>query len=170
MSKKALLLNQAYQGLGFINYRRAIKLLVKEHVELIDSWDDKIYYGRGFMYYPAIVRLNRYVPRYIKKKQYSRTLVFRRDKFRCQYCGCEKKPKDLTIDHVVPRDLGGDTTWTNCVASCWDCNNVKGNRTPKQAGMRLLHKPFAPNQTIWHEYNLVKNKHPSWEAYIVGNK
>lgn len=406
---RALLLNSAYQGLGFISWKRAIKLIVKGRADLVSTWDQDIGYGSGSMKYPAVVRLNKYIPRHIKKRRYNRVGVFRRDKYTCLYCldpnhriltlnfkwmplgdlqvgdsligfdedlnsslrreykesiveshffdhdelfevkledgtifkvtkehqwlvrpkgkaykwcstlniqdkliprlfdvwdtdysrdagwlsgifdgegwvrnnrclavgvaqnpgfvlnniinilknygfafsltsvsgdckrvcikgNCRQKlkllgtirperlianitpehlgviradeylkvtsvksigrgpivkmktstgtfiadgfphhncgykgtHKDLTIDHVVPRDHGGQTTWQNCATSCYDCNNVKSNRTPKQAGMRLSRKPFVPSQTIWHEYNLLGNKHPDWKMYVEG--
>jgi 5-methylcytosine-specific restriction endonuclease McrA len=165
---RALLLNSAYQGLGFISWKRAIKLIIKGRADLVSTWDQDIGYGSGSMKYPAVVRLNKYIPRHIKKRRYNRVGVFRRDKYTCLYCGYKGNHKDLTIDHVVPRDHGGQTTWENCATSCYDCNNVKSNRTPKQAGMRLSRKPFVPSQTIWHEYNLLGNKHPDWKMYVEG--
>ena len=77
------------------------------------------------------------------------------------------KVSELTIDHVVPRDLGGETSWDNCVACCWKCNNIKANKTPKMAGMKLLHKPFALTHSIWNEYILMQNKHWDWQHYIA---
>lgn len=167
---RALLLNSAYQGLAFISFRKAVKLIAKDKVEIVSTWPDKLRFGNGSMSYPAIVRLTRYVPRHIKKRRYNRTAVFRRDKFTCQYCGQTCTHKELTIDHVLPRDLGGITSWENCVACCFECNNKKSNKTPKMAKMKLSHRPYAPTQTIWHEYSLLKNKHVDWSDYIVGMK
>ncbi len=48
------------------------------------------------------------------------------------------------MDHVVPRCQGGTTTWLNAVAACEPCNAAKGGRTPEQAGLRLLSRPFEP--------------------------
>ncbi|KKN67639.1 hypothetical protein LCGC14_0458980 [marine sediment metagenome] len=116
--------------------------------------------------HPSIVRLKKYAPRHIKRCRYNRTGVFRRDKNTCQYCSTTCSVSDLTIDHVLPRDMGGVTSWENCVACCFDCNNKKANRTPKMANMKLLHKPFALTQSIWNEYSLMKNKHADWQVYI----
>lgn len=176
MSKKVLLLNSVYQGLSFISLRRAIKLLVKERAELISSWDEKIHFGSGAFPYPSIIRLTRYIPRHIKKHKFNRAGVLKRDKLTCQYCGRKCQYKELTIDHVFPKILGRQkgwahneiNSWENCVACCRDCNNRKGERTLKQARMKLLHKPYAPQRTIWHEYQLINKKHPDWADYIVG--
>ena len=61
--------------------------------------------------------------------------VLRRDGHKCQYVGCDSK--GTTVDHVVPRCQGGQSTWTNLVACCPRCNALKGGRTPEQAGMVL---------------------------------
>jgi len=72
-------------------------------------------------------------------------MLFKRDGFRCLYCGRGFGQKELTRDHVVPRGQGGADTWTNVVAACKPCNNFKGCRTPEQANMPLLAVPFVPN-------------------------
>ena len=48
------------------------------------------------------------------------------------------------MDHVVPRSQGGQDTWLNTVASCAQDNHRKANRTPEEAGMPLLRRPFEP--------------------------
>ncbi|AGG54518.1 HNH endonuclease [Cyanophage SS120-1] len=47
-----------------------------------------------------------------------------RDDNRCTYCG---STENLTIDHVRPRSKGGETTATNCVTACLECNQAKGS-------------------------------------------
>jgi hypothetical protein len=60
------------------------------------------------------------------------------------YCGQSKKMLELNYDHVVPRDQGGRTVWENIVTSCYPCNSRKRNRTPEQASMKLLRRPYKP--------------------------
>lgn len=85
----------------------------------------------------------------VKKNIYapplSNPLLFRRDDYRCMYCGFEFSDKELTRDHIIPRVQGGADIWTNVVAACRRCNCAKGGRTPEQAGMGLLAVPFEPN-------------------------
>jgi 5-methylcytosine-specific restriction endonuclease McrA len=76
--------------------------------------------------------------------KFSRINVFTRDGFRCMYCGQSKKMLELNYDHVVPRDQGGRTVWENIVTSCYPCNSRKRNRTPEQASMKLLRRPYKP--------------------------
>jgi len=70
--------------------------------------------------------------------------VYDRDAGTCAYCGKPLPRHSATIDHVIPRAQGGQDTWHNLVLSCARCNQKKGNQTPGQAGMRLLHQPYTP--------------------------
>ena len=79
-----------------------------------------------------------------KEVKFTRHNIFERDKNTCQYCGRVFDRKDLNLDHVIPRDRGGPTTWENIVCSCVECNTQKANRTPQEAGMHLVRKPKRP--------------------------
>jgi hypothetical protein len=61
--------------------------------------------------------------------------ILRRDDFVCQYDDCTRRA--TTVDHVVPRCQGGQSTWENQVGCCLACNQRKAGRTPEQAGMKL---------------------------------
>lgn len=163
---RTLLLNYSYESIQFISLRKALKLIVKEKVEVLSNWDELLQFGNGEMPRPSIVRLKYYVPRHVKKQRYNRTGILKRDKFVCQYCGKTFKMSELTIDHVTPKRMGGKNSWLNCVACCYDCNNKKADRTPKQAKMKLLRKPFAPAMTVRHELDTMKIIHPDWKTYI----
>lgn len=78
-------------------------------------------------------------------KGFNNGMLFRRDNYRCMYCGVQHIHGNLTRDHVVPKSKGGKDTWENVVAACQRCNHYKGNRTPEEAGMELLAVPFRPN-------------------------
>jgi 5-methylcytosine-specific restriction endonuclease McrA len=71
--------------------------------------------------------------------QPTRSNILLRDEDTCQYCG--KRTRELTLDHVIPRSLGGQSTWENLVASCRACNGKKGNRLLKDSNMHLLRQP-----------------------------
>lgn len=77
----------------------------------------------------------------------SNQLLFRRDNFRCGYCGKEFHPKNLSRDHIIPKSRGGKDTWLNVVASCRDCNCEKDDMLLSECGMVLLHKPYAPTRS-----------------------
>lgn len=67
--------------------------------------------------------------------------VFKRDGFRCQYCG--KTPPDVTleVDHIQPKSKKGRDDINNLVASCFDCNRGKRDivleRVPNSIALNL---------------------------------
>lgn len=54
--------------------------------------------------------------------------VFKRDKFKCQYCGSSAPDVILEVDHIKPVSKGGTDDLLNLVTSCRDCNRGKSNR------------------------------------------
>lgn len=100
---------------------------------------------------PEVVKLNKYdrLPR--QTVIFSRLNIFKRDEYKCQYCGIRPGSEELTIDHILPKCKGGKTTWTNCVLSCVTCNSIKGGRACEEVvnskfpkGMKLLKQPIHP--------------------------
>lgn len=79
--------------------------------------------SRGFFYQEKKGMKN---PRSISKK--TRFEVFKRDGFRCQYCGDSSEEVKLVIDHVIPVCEGGSGDPENLVTSCEPCNQGKGGR------------------------------------------
>ena len=138
---RVLLLNFSYEPLGTIGVARAIcmwftgKLTVEENdgVNVLHSPSTTIPV-------PSVVRLRNYV--HVKRRRQETTMkrarIYIRDRYRCQYCGEHKHAKDLTLDHILPRAQGGESTPHNLVSACVKCNQRKGNRTPEQARMPLL--------------------------------
>ena len=58
--------------------------------------------------------------------------ILRRDDHTCRYCGAGAPDVKLTVDHVVPRSLGGSDEPTNLVTACLDCNLGKGSSCPDE--------------------------------------
>jgi 5-methylcytosine-specific restriction endonuclease McrA len=88
--------------------------------------------------------------------------VFARDGWECQYCG---RTGSLTMDHVVPRSRGGETSWENVVTCCAGCNRRKGNKLPDQAGMKPRRHPSTPHATIF--IHVASPTIPvSWRPYV----
>jgi 5-methylcytosine-specific restriction endonuclease McrA len=94
----------------------------------------------------------------------SRREVFLRDRYTCQYCGQRPGSDFLTIDHIIPRSQGGESSWLNCVLACVKCNHRKANRTPDQAGMPLSHQPIRPRWTPVYAARKVRVE--SWSKFI----
>lgn len=114
---------------------------------------------------PEIIILSRYdrLPR--PKLNFSRSQLYKRDKMTCQYCGAKPGSELLSIDHILPSSKGGLTTWENCALCCVDCNRKKADRTPEQAGMKLLSKPCRPDRSVFKFESGVKPI-KSWRAFI----
>lgn len=111
---------------------------------------------------PSVIQLTKYdkIPSY--KVHYCRKTIYKRDGHQCQYCGKKPGTEELSIDHILPRSLGGLTTWENCVLACVKCNTHKANRTPTQAGMRLLRQPRKPKFNVLRCDYKVKD----WESFL----
>jgi 5-methylcytosine-specific restriction endonuclease McrA len=96
----------------------------------------------------------------------TRREVFRRDKYTCQYCG--RHSSDLTVDHVWPKHLGGEHTWTNVVAACPSCNHRKGGRQLTEAQMVLLQTPKEPPANAYYIFSRHLDENSEWEQFIRG--
>jgi 5-methylcytosine-specific restriction endonuclease McrA len=130
-----------------VPWQRAITLLFLGKVEVVEEYADREIRAVTFVVkMPSIVRLLRALRRGKKGIKFSRENVYARDHGRCQYCGARVRRDEITYDHVVPRALGGKTTWENIVTACVACNQKKGGKTPEQAGMTLRCPPVKPKK------------------------
>ena len=107
------------------------------------------------------------------KPKFSRRNLFLRDRCICQLCGKKFPSNELTMGHVIPRSKGGEVSWTNIVLSCVKCNHKMADRTPEQAGMKLIRKPVVPTMddlrmTPGDRIRMKMNTHPpkTWEQFI----
>lgn len=182
LSQPALVLNRSWQAICTTSVRHAIvlvytgraKIIAPDTYELhdLDSWSDLSSIRGGPLIHgvawsipvPEIVILtgtNVYPqPRVV----FSRRNIFKRDHYTCQYCGARPRITDLTIDHIHPRSLGGRSTWDNCVVSCRDCNEKKGNQTLTEAGLNIR---IIPRRPAWLPF-VTKNygMRASWEKFL----
>lgn len=145
MSTRVLVLNASYEPLQIISVRRAIVLLLQDKAELVEAAQQRLRSCTASFAAPLVIRLVKYIriPRRMRLPC-SRRGVLIRDRDTCQYCGTQPGRNQLTIDHVLPRSKGGETTWENVVTACRDCNRKKGGRTPEEAYMPLLSTPRQP--------------------------
>ncbi|ACZ30827.1 HNH endonuclease [Xylanimonas cellulosilytica DSM 15894] len=136
-----LVLNAGYEPLHRVSVRHAIHMLVRGVAVVEESVGERTF---GPYPLPRVLRLVRYVAmkwRYRRDQAPSCTKAgVRARDGRCAYCG---GPAD-TVDHVVPRSRGGDSSWLNLVAACGACNGRKADRTPAEAGMVLRLTPHVP--------------------------
>lgn len=163
LNGNVLILNQDYQPLSVVNVKKSLLLLFLNKAELLhDNPGRRIKTINSEFHYPLVIRLRRYARIPYKNIVLSRKNVIKRDGNTCQYCG---STQDLTIDHIVPRSRGGKDTWENLVTACNHCNHKKGNRTPREAGLQLLRKPYRPTYIIFlREY--VETVDDTWKPYL----
>jgi 5-methylcytosine-specific restriction endonuclease McrA len=196
LANSVLVLNRFYLAVHVVNVRRAFALLYRELAEVLDvedgqyanydfaTWlevsemravekkrpeDDWIRSVRFEVQVPRVIRLLRYdrVPR--TSLRFNRRNLFARDGHRCQYCGSTPPSQQLSLDHVIPRSRGGDTSWENVVCCCVRCNTRKGGRTPQEARMSLLRPPSKPSQSPLLALKMNNPKYATWRVFVAGS-
>lgn len=167
---KTLLLNVTYEPLRVISWRKAVTLMVLGKVEIVEAYDCTIRSVSFSVPLPSVVRLLTMVSWRRDVVQFSRKNICVRDRGMCQYCGTQLPHQEITYDHVIPKSQGGLTSWENVVICCLRCNSKKGNKTPQQAGMKLITPPKKPQ---WHPAFRITSsmtEHPeSWHEYLYWN-
>ncbi len=158
-----LLLNASYEPMKVIPWQRAVTLVFLGKVDIVEAYENEIRSVTASLPMPSVVRLRRYA-RQDRRVKFSRTNVYRRDNFACQYCGAQPGAPALTLDHVVPRAHGGRTEWTNIVTACVECNARKADRTPDQAKMSLPRNPERP--AFMPAVAPSEAAHESWREYL----
>lgn len=164
MNSAVLLLNHTYEPLNVINVKRALRLLTTQKANAVEKEGYDVHSAAGMLCIPVVVRMAYYVKRPMQKVKFSKRHVLMRDNYTCQYCN--EKPYELTIDHIIPKTAGGQTTWVNVVACCKRCNAKKGDRSLKDSGMKLARVPKEPRFLPY--LRMVKknaNTH-AWDKYL----
>ena len=192
LGSNVLVLNRFYVAVHVVNVRRSLTLLYRDLAEVIhienglyanydfDSWrviselnaedkdplDDWIAAVNFLMQVPRVIRLLQYdrIPR--QTLRFNRRNLLARDGHRCQYCRRSLPAGQLSLDHVIPRSRGGQTTWENVVCCCVTCNVKKGGRTPKEARMKLHSKPSRPKFSPLLVNKVNNPKYQSWRTFL----
>jgi len=161
--RSSLVLNASYEPLSVVPARRAACLVLAEKAELVECDGLLIRSASLTLASPLVIRL-RYMVKvpYRRKASLSRRGVFARDDYRCQYCGAHAD----SIDHVTPRSRGGQHEWENVAAACRPCNLAKRDRTPDEAGMRLLRPCRVPRATAWVVASTTRVPE-AWKPYLA---
>lgn len=165
LDRPTLVLNRNWQPVNVVSVARALTMVWKEAARIIDvndygcySWEDwssikpdndeaAIHSVSLSFKVPEVITLFRYSKSPPTTVSFSRRNIFKRDDNTCQYCGIKPGTEELTIDHVIPRAKGGQTTWENCVLACVDCNSRKEDKLLKNTDMKLLKTPVQPRWT-----------------------
>lgn len=184
-----LVLNRLWQAVNICTARRAFTLLYQGHAEVVATEGEAKFMTHDFQSWmhvslqapepmmvhttsakvrlPKILRLIMFDRLPKKEVKFTRHNIFERDKNTCQYCGKLFDRKDLNLDHVIPRDKGGQTTWENVVCSCIRCNTKKGNKLVHECGLHLIRKPTRPKWRPFVNIASESGHHDeSWKHFI----
>jgi 5-methylcytosine-specific restriction endonuclease McrA len=183
LNTKVLVLNRHYLPVHVTSVRRAFSLLYQGLAEAVDeqyrtfdfdSWsalsatvhDDTIGLVDRVIRVPRVILLLTYdrIPK--RQVRFNRFNVYARDRNTCQYCGRRFPRIELNLDHVIPRSQGGMSMWENIVCSCHACNRLKGGRTPKEAGMKLLHPARRPEWTPFMLETFSLRRYREWLPFL----
>ncbi len=163
LNRKVLILNADYRALSVCNVYKAFILVYLDKAVVVDrAKDHKIRTVTASYEIPTIIKLHSYVSVPYKGVMLSRQNIFKRDNHRCVYCG---NHQNLTLDHVLPRSRGGNTSWTNLVTACKFCNAKKGDNLPEEAGMNLPYKPYKPSFVLFMK-DSTHGYEESWKPFL----
>lgn len=167
LQKPVLVLNASYEPINVCAARRALVLILKGVASAEEVRPAAIHSTTWTMRLPSVIRLTEYRRIPIQTRSLSRKNILMRDRYTCQYCLRVLPSAELTLDHVVPRSRAGASNWENLVTCCNPCNNRKGNRTPDEAGMKLVRppRPFSLH-TSRHLMRLLGNGDEQWRKYL----
>ena len=162
-----LVLNATYEPVNVCGARRALVLILKGAALAEEELAKEVHSASLAIRVPSVIRLLEYHRIPYQTRVLSRRNILIRDHYTCQFCAEAFSSSELTLDHVLPRSQGGRSAWENLVACCYYCNNRKGDRTPEQAGMRLLRPPRPFNlHTNRHLMRLMAHSESRWRKYL----
>jgi len=193
LDASVLVLNKLFMAIHIISVRRAFCLLCKDLAEVVSledgqfatynfaTWrelseyraqhfrqedDDWVRTVSSEIQVPRVIRLLDYDKLPKQTVKFNRRNIFARDNNQCQYCGKKFPTSELSLDHVMPRSQGGQSTWENIVCACVSCNVRKGGRTPKEAHMALIRRPEKPKRSPLLNLKLTHRKYQSWRTFL----
>ena len=194
LDASVLVLNKLYMAIHIISVRRAFCLLCKDLAEVVsledgqfltydfESWrevsefraknfqhtedDDWVRTVRSVIQVPRVIRLLAYERLPKQTVKFNRRNICARDNNQCQYCGKRFSTTELSLDHVIPRSQGGQSTWENIVCACLHCNVRKGGRTPREAHLTLIRKPEKPKRSPLLNLKMTHSKYQSWKTFL----
>ena len=167
LHRPVLVLNASYEPINVCAARRALVLILKGVAAAEELSQIFVHSALQSLRLPSVIRLLEYRRIPVQTRALSRKNILVRDRYTCQYCQRILPSSELTLDHVIPRSRAGETTWENLVTCCHGCNNRKGNRTPEEAGIRLIRqpRPFSLH-TSRHLMRLLAKSDDQWRKYL----
>lgn len=156
----------SYLPLSAVQWKEAITYMWLDKCDVLEWYDDWVVRSSSWeTKVPAVIMLKQFQRRR-RLPRLSKTNLYLRDLYTCQYCNTQFPRSQLTLDHVTPISKGGKTRWNNIVAACNPCNSHKGSKT----NIKPKTVPYQPDY-----YELVSKRkqmefvlrHPSWAAWLT---
>ncbi len=166
MQEPVLVLNANFEPINVCSTRRAMGLILNGKASLVLNGRGEVRSVAAIFPKPSIIRLDKMIKRPRLTVRLTKREVLRRDEYTCQYCG--QRVSYLTIDHVIPRRLGGSHSWENLVAACPSCNHRKGGRTLDQVQMQLMRPPEEPSASAVYLFARHLGENQEWLPFIQG--
>ena len=141
-----LVLNADGTPINITTLKRGFGLYYKGKVDILKEYPQPIIGGSSTYKRPSVIIMREYINFPFRKVRLNRHNILKRDDNKCVYCGSKER---LTLDHVIPKSKGGGNTWENLVTCCFSCNFKKDNKTYKEVGFTMSHKPFRPTFTYF---------------------
>lgn len=185
--QSVLVLNRCWQAINVKSPAEALSMMYADSATGLDilgeehmipyKWDDwtKLPYDQSADYIrtvngeikiPKVIVLCKFDRVPMKRPKFTLKGVWLRDNGICQYTGKKLSNNEGNIDHIIPKSRGGKTDWSNCVLAHKKINAEKANRTPEEAGLKLLKKPSVPREVPISYY--IRNKYdiPEWKPFL----
>lgn len=187
---RVLVLNRNWQAVNIVGVKRAFGLLWQDHARVVNTFSEDmqpldaadwmafseqvtpgpsrrfIRTVRRDILIPKVMLLRSFDRLPVSEIKFNRENVFIRDNYTCQYSGKRCRPSDLTLDHVIPRERGGRTSWENIVTCRRDLNTRKANRLPHEAGLSLIRKPFKPKWRPFAATICPEAEDAAWDHFL----
>lgn len=181
LKEPVLVLNKVWMKIRIITVKRALKLIFADRASIISGPDFQIYKWKEWseleadpdekgiqtvyrrIKLPIVITLGKYDKVHRKSMRLTKQNIYRRDKYVCQYTGKRLSAAEADLDHIIPRSQGGRNSWNNLVVCSKEVNRVKADRTPEEAGLRLIKRPQKPTEYIIVDPKIIEN--PYWENF-----
>jgi len=183
-----LVLNRSFYAIQVTTWQRALTLLYLDHARVVDQeyntysfegWKELSQamnaHPGGFVTTPAfriaipeVIALRFFDGLPASEVKFTRRNIYEHYRYRCCYCGQHLPSSELNLEHVIPRSRGGKTDWTNVVTSCIGCNLRKGDKLPREVGMKLIIPPSEPKWrgSVSLAFRMSFRFKASWERFI----
>jgi len=160
-----LKLDSSFKPIEIISWEEAIVLTWLKKAWAVEYTDKWIHSAKKAFQIPSVIVLKRFIDEKFFTLPCTRKNVLLRDENKCQYCARHFRESELTLDHVIPRSKGGNSSWTNVVTACKPCNQKKRDFLVDNSPVSLIRIPKRPSYRTIIKKRLGR-ANSKWEEYL----